>query len=209
VLNEGKSFFDFRPGMHLSDVMNVFMPVYKGQESEHIMASHAERMKMSQCFIQTAKKVEANPDFKNQLRPYESAMTCVTCHNPHVSVKATNNDVFNNACKKCHNQTDHNSSECSEKIEKRNVVGDNCVSCHMLKNSTIDIPHVSVTDHFIRKPVPKNEVQKIKEFTRLACINNPNVSDLTKGIAFLNYLKSLIITKLGSIQQRNTSRIIL
>jgi hypothetical protein len=39
VLAEGKSFFDFRPGMPLSDVMNVFMPVYKGQEDEHIMAS--------------------------------------------------------------------------------------------------------------------------------------------------------------------------
>ncbi len=190
VLSEGKSFFDFRPGMHLSDVMNVFMPVYKGQENEHIMASHVERLKMSQCFIQTTKKTESNPDFTNQLRPYESAMTCVTCHNPHVSVKVTNNDVFNTACKKCHGGTDYNADElCSESIEKRNVVGDNCVSCHMPKNFTIDIPHVSVTDHFIRRPVSKNEVQKIKEFVTLACINNPNVSELTKGIAYLNYFE--------------------
>jgi len=53
VLNEGKTFFDFRPAMHLSDVMNVFMPVFKGDEDSHIMASHAERLKMSKCFINT------------------------------------------------------------------------------------------------------------------------------------------------------------
>src|ERR1051325_6947297 len=93
--------------MHLSEVMNVFMPVFKGQENEHIMASHVERMEMSQCFIQTTRKVESNPDFKNQLKPYENAMTCVTCHNPHVSVKVTGNDVFNNACKKCHGGNPH------------------------------------------------------------------------------------------------------
>ena len=58
VLNEGKSFSDFRPGMKLSSVMNVFMPVYKGDEDAHIMASHAERLKMSKCFIVSAAKAE-------------------------------------------------------------------------------------------------------------------------------------------------------
>ncbi|MBK7964483.1 MAG: hypothetical protein IPK10_03695 [Bacteroidetes bacterium] len=52
VLNEGKSFFDFKPGMKLSEVMNVFMPVYKDNEEQHIMASHAERLKLSKCFWQ-------------------------------------------------------------------------------------------------------------------------------------------------------------
>ena len=55
----GKTFRDFRPGMRLSDVMDIYMPVYKGNEDAHIMASHAERMKQSRCFIVSAKQAEA------------------------------------------------------------------------------------------------------------------------------------------------------
>ena len=49
---------------------------------------------------------------------------------------------------------------CSETMEKRNIVGDNCVSCHMPKELNLDIPHVSVTDHFIRKPYQKVKLQE-------------------------------------------------
>jgi len=100
IVNEGKSFFDFRPGMRLSEVMNVFMPVYRGRENEHIMASHVERMKLSKCFIKSSEKAEKNSE--NELRPYKNALTCITCHNPHVSVKQTGTDHFNAACKNCH-----------------------------------------------------------------------------------------------------------
>ncbi|MCD6063116.1 MAG: hypothetical protein K0R82_1027, partial [Flavipsychrobacter sp.] len=51
VLNDGKNFFDFRPGMHLSEVMNVFMPQYEGAQDKMIMASHVERMKKSACYV--------------------------------------------------------------------------------------------------------------------------------------------------------------
>ncbi|HET6992405.1 MAG TPA: multiheme c-type cytochrome, partial [Bacteroidia bacterium] len=53
VLMPGKSFFDFRPGMKLSDYLTVFMPKYEDAEDLFIMASHAERLKMSQCFLVT------------------------------------------------------------------------------------------------------------------------------------------------------------
>ena len=49
VLNDGKTFFDFHPGMKLSEVMNVFMPEYEGAQDKMIMASHVERMKKSKC----------------------------------------------------------------------------------------------------------------------------------------------------------------
>lgn len=184
VLNEEKSFFDFKPGMHLSDVMNVFMPVYAGRPDEHIMASHAERLKMSKCFTETLKSVESGNE-KNALRPYEHALTCVTCHDPHVSVKVTNNDVFNGTCKNCHSETLKN--ECTEKPEKLAAENYNCVTCHMPKSGATDIPHVRVTDHYISKPLEKEYVKKLKEFVGIACINNTSPSSTAKGNAFIAY----------------------
>lgn len=179
ILREGKSFYDFRPGMKLSDVMDVFLPKYKGAEEEFIMASHADRLKMSECFIKSFK-----PSENESLRPYKESLTCVTCHNPHVSVQFADKEVFNNTCKKCHTAPAHN--ECTVDIASRNIQQNNCVTCHMPKSNTIDIPHVVSTDHFIRKPVSKDEKEKVREFISLSCINNPTPDNKTKAKAYLN-----------------------
>jgi tetratricopeptide (TPR) repeat protein len=181
VLKPGKTFRDFRPSLHLSDVMDVYMPVYKGDEDAHIMASHAERMKMSACFIASAKAAEAKP---TSLKPYRDAMTCVTCHNPHVSVRETGNAVFNQACNRCHGGS--SGTSCTTTAEARALRKNDCVNCHMPKNGTIDIPHVVTTDHWIRKPVSEAEVGRIREFVRLACINNPEPDAWSRAVAYLN-----------------------
>jgi tetratricopeptide (TPR) repeat protein len=178
VLKEGRSFFDYRPGMKLSDVISVFMPKYKGAEDEFIMASHADRLKMSPCFIESFK-----PGETSSLRPYKEALTCVTCHNPHVSVKVTGDEVFNKSCNNCHGNKVN--EVCTEKKEVRMKVNDNCVSCHMPKSGSIDIPHVSVTDHYIRKPMKKEEVKKVKEFLGLYSINDQVPSAKVKAKAYI------------------------
>jgi tetratricopeptide (TPR) repeat protein len=181
ILKDGKSFYDFKPGMKLSDVWTVFLPKYENAEDEFIMASHADRLKMSQCFLQTFKPA----DSKDSLRPYKSALTCVTCHNPHVSVKETGNDVFNNACKNCHGPTAH--KVCTEKEEVRKKVNDNCFSCHMPKSGAIDIPHVRVTDHYIAVHKQQTvDVKKIKKFIGLYAINEKSPSNYVKAKAYLN-----------------------
>ena len=53
ILKNDHSFYDFKPGKKLSDYITVFLPKYKGAEDEFIMASHADRLKMSQCFIKS------------------------------------------------------------------------------------------------------------------------------------------------------------
>jgi tetratricopeptide (TPR) repeat protein len=186
VLNEGKSFFDFKPGMKLSEVMNVFMPLYQGREEEHIMASHAERLKMSKCYLGTLNKIEHNKDFnKNSFKPYKNALTCVTCHNPHISVKATDATVFNATCSSCH--AAGKDPLCKEDKNALAKASNNCVSCHMPFNGAIDIPHVSVHDHKISIPSQKRDTEGLKKFIGINCINNVHPPATAIAEAYINY----------------------
>jgi hypothetical protein len=168
VLNDGKTFFDFRPGMRLSEMENVFMPQYAGAEDKMIMASHVERMKKSSCYLQSGR------------------MSCITCHNPHVSVKVTPRAQFLNACGGCHGAA--NQVHCSETPALRMANGNDCVSCHMPKNGSIDIPHVAVTDHFIRKrPAAHGGQTGIRAFLGLQCFNNDHVDAITTARAYMEF----------------------
>ncbi len=169
VLNDNKTFFDFRPGMRLSEVMNVFMPEYEGAQDKMIMASHVERMKKSQCFVRSGK------------------MSCITCHNPHVSVKFTPRAQYLNACQSCHgNGTAQH--QCTENVQVRAAKNNDCVTCHMPHNGSIDIPHVAVTDHFIRKrPVDDSTQKKITAFLGLKCFNNDAPDPITKARGYMEF----------------------
>lgn len=186
VLKPGKSFYDFRPGMKLSDIEDVFMPKYEGMDDEYIMASHIARLKMSQCYLQSLE----NGENSKSLKPYKAGLTCVTCHNPHVDVRSVNDNSFNTICQNCHGGTKPAIPGCTEKPSVRKKVNDNCVSCHMPKGNTIDIPHVITTDHFIRIPIKKGEKGKLKKFITLYDINNPNPSPNTIGRAFIQQFAS-------------------
>jgi tetratricopeptide (TPR) repeat protein len=180
ILKTGKSFFDFKPGMQLSEVMDVYLPRYKNADHDFIMASHADRLKQSQCFVVSAKN-NAN---KNSLRPYKNAMTCVTCHNPHVTSKNLGDGYFNTKCQNCHSAPKQ--TTCTATQAKLDAAKNNCVSCHMPRSGSSDIPHVTIHDHYIRKPIDKKELKGIKEFVGLACINNPSPTPVSKAMAYIN-----------------------
>ncbi len=168
VLNDGKTFYDFRPGMRLSEVMNVFMPEYEGAQDKMIMASHVERMKKSDCFVQSGK------------------MSCITCHNPHVSVKYTPRAQYLTACQGCHSSIGQ--KLCTEQQNLRTAKNDDCVTCHMPRNGSIDIPHVAVTDHYIRRrPIAPVEAQKITAFLGMKCYNNDKPDAITKARGFMEF----------------------
>ena len=169
VLNDGKTFFDFHPGMKLSEVMNVFMPEYEGAQDKMIMASHVERMKKSRCFLESGK------------------MSCITCHNPHVSVKFTPREQYLNACQSCHG-TASGQHQCTESAQVRATKNNDCVACHMPHNGSIDIPHVAVTDHFIRKrPAADTASKKITAFLGMKCFNNSNPDAITTARGYLEF----------------------
>ncbi len=182
VLKEGKKFSDFRPGMVLSDYMEVYMPKYKDRGDEFIMASHAQRLQMSKCFLGSNQK---NGTSASTNKAFETlGLTCITCHNPHISVKETGVQIFNNACLKCH--TD---KACTEQPKQLKLAKNDCVSCHMPRSGSIDIPHVSVHDHKIAVPISKKELSKIKVFEGLYCVNKSITDDLFKAAAYLNYFE--------------------
>ncbi|MBL7765645.1 MAG: tetratricopeptide repeat protein [Chitinophagaceae bacterium] len=165
VLNNGAGFFDFKPSQDLKKTMNIFMPSYSGSDQHMIMASHVERMKMSACYIKSEK------------------MSCITCHNPHVSVKVTPKEVFINACNQCHSKE----NPCTENQMQRAAKDDNCLTCHMPKNGSIDIPHVAVTDHFIRKRIQVENKNEIVNFLGMVCYNNATPDARTRARAFLEF----------------------
>lgn len=165
VLKNGKNFYDFKPGMALTEVLDVFLPKYTDSDDQFIMASHVDRLKMSNCF----NKAEG--------------MTCITCHNPHISVKETKSTHFNAVCKSCH-QKEHD-VVCKESPEKQN--GQTCVSCHMPKTGSSDIPHVRITDHkiAIQKQEKSGFTKQTHEFLNLYCVNNETPDTLTLIKAYL------------------------
>lgn len=180
VLQPGKSFYDFKPGMKLSDVMSTFLPHYEG-EAQFLMASHSPRFFMSKCYTESNK----NPEINKQLRPYEhpDAMTCLTCHTPHTSVFDEKPNHFNEACMKCHDGKKHAFCGITQKL--MDTYKYNCITCHMPTVTSIDIPHVTITDHYIRIPVTNKQKNKKPEFIKLYCAHNKTPDDYTMARAYL------------------------
>lgn len=165
VLEEGKTFFDFKPGMRLQEVFNVFLPRYTDSHEKFIMASQADRLRLSKC--------------------YElSEMTCLTCHNPHVSVQATEKNNYNKACLSCHGD---NKTVCAAPMSDRLAEGDNCSGCHMPRSGSIDIPHVNITDHYISRTNVKGKAPAAftgrPQFLGLQILtkDNPTSLDMARG----------------------------
>jgi predicted CXXCH cytochrome family protein len=163
VLEPGKTFYDFKPGMPLSEVANVFLPRFGDSDNQFIMASQADRLQQSKCYQQTD-------------------MTCLTCHHPHESVRQLQPTDLANMCLQCHQEP--KDVLCSEKEEIRNGVNNQCHLCHMPKSGSLDIAHVSITDHKIQKYLQtKGSTQADKTFYGLELLTKTKATpiDMTRG----------------------------
>ena len=187
VLKPGKKFTDFRPGMHLDSVFTVYMPSYQGNTS-FVMAGHAERFQMSACF---------KGSNKGNLNQYNANInfTCINCHNPHVSVKKTNQDRFNQTCVSCHQpktkKSNHQGCSLSPTVRGNRT----CVNCHMPSSDTRDIPHVSIHDHYISKTnafypgKPMFALTKSGQPTGLHAVNQANPTNTERFQAYITYFE--------------------
>ena len=181
VYREGKRALDFRPGMRLADVQNVYWPRFPDSTKNFLMASHPDRLMMSECFKQS----------HDEERGYKP-MTCIDCHNPHLNPDSVNVDMYREICLDCHSAI--RDVRCTESQAVRAENGDDCYACHMPESLTMDIPNVRITDHYIRKLdpyAPTEDIPTDKTFIRMASLidDQPSLRDFGDG--FLAYYEEL------------------
>ncbi len=204
VFKPGEDPATYRPGRPLSAHRAVFVSQESlGDPEAFGIASHAERLAQSSCF-------EASLGTP-------AAMTCTTCHDPHVAQAELPADAYSAACRSCH--TPAAGQAAAAPVPGRGPLCDrpgattpalalsgDCASCHMRRAGTSDIPHVSFTDHWIRKNPPParaggptetaetqttpftlvNVVLRESELERQHTETDPAVADAEAGIATFN-----------------------
>lgn len=170
VLKPGKSVLDYRPGMALNDVYDIFIEL-SADTAAFGIASHGERLSKSRCFVSSAGK-----------------MNCTTCHDPHKSISVTDPLVYRKQCQNCHGGEE--TVECGASTEMQSMAGGDCVSCHMPKGGTSDIPHVTFTDHFIRVVNDDSvSASDARIFLGLVCMTDNQPSADLRAKAYLLYFE--------------------
>lgn len=167
-----KHLADFRPGMELSEVYEVFLP-QDSNRADFGIASHAARLRESQCFIQSA-----------------GELNCTTCHDPHQSLHQFDKNLYVQQCQECHQAGKKIMCSAPQTIQMQE--NGNCVSCHMPAGGTSDIPHVRFHDHKISVVVQDTEVDtgKVSEqlaFIKLLCATNEAATQKDWAAAWLRY----------------------
>jgi tetratricopeptide (TPR) repeat protein len=129
--------FSYTPGNPLSDYAIYFDHAPEsGRDDKFEIAGGAYRLRKSACFQQ-------------------SAMTCVTCHNPHdITRGAKAVQQYVAVCQSCHQRVHPNGAPRVQNVASSAT----CLDCHMPKRRTEDAVHVVMTDHYIQRRRPPGDL---------------------------------------------------
>jgi tetratricopeptide (TPR) repeat protein len=112
----------YRPGEDLSTRYRWVDPPH--QEDDHV-ANQIEYMRQSKCFQQ-------------------SEMTCITCHDPHLTDQPADGDSFRSNCVGCHQP-----ANCGKQSELAAEVQGKCTECHMRKYVKINVNFDLADDSYV------------------------------------------------------------
>ena len=136
--------FSYTPGQALSDyfIHLDHAPGTPSRDDKFEIAGGAYRLRKSACF-------------------QRSAMTCVTCHDPHDIARGPKAvERYVAACQSCHD-TPHRGGVPQVPGMRASAT---CLDCHMPKRRTEDAVHVVMTDHYIqRQPARRNLLADLTE----------------------------------------------
>ncbi len=161
VLQEGKSFSDFRPGQPLLETLAIFKAPRNTNAAGSDLLEHDEAMKASRCF-----------------RASDGRLSCFTCHDPHTQPRGP--DTFAYFRQKC--MTCHTDASCRLPLAARiqQHPADNCIGCHMPKRDVKVISHSALTNHMIpatsAEAVPQQ--QSADPQTGLILIDKPSQGEV-------------------------------
>ncbi len=177
-LHGDSDWFDFRPSLMLKTHRSVYFPATTPKEVFEV-ADSPHRLSLSQCFKES-----------------KGTMTCITCHDPHRSIKEFMIDHYNEKCLQCHAPP----SLPGKSSRYPHSAADNCVSCHMNRTGSDNTLHgVSNTDHWIRIDANQTVIdwsslkQPPDRQPSITLVPDVDVDDESvqtrKGIAYLDYYK--------------------
>ncbi len=125
----------FAPGDDLFLRRAAFVP--RAPTDEFGFVSQSDRMARSACFTKSAGR-----------------MTCTTCHDPHESSTTLDAAQIDASCAKCH--VDAERTGCSRtRNADEPMATRGCATCHMPRSWPHDLRHVKITDHWIRRSIPR------------------------------------------------------
>ena len=131
VLQPGKNYSDYRPGIPLDYTVATFkIPLKRETPPQSDLLEHNFSLKLSRCY-------RASGD---QIR-------CTTCHDPHRLIpKEEKVEYYRKKCLSCHTE-----SSCLLSLRDRlsNSPPDDCSGCHMPKRDLREIEHAALTNHRI------------------------------------------------------------
>ena len=158
ILARGKDYFDFRPGVPLSQTLAIVrIPLKRDEASESDLLEHHFSMQLSRCYLASAGR-----------------LSCLTCHRVHGMPRPDEAaEYYRNKCLTCHKEADCRSPQ-AQRVER----ADNCAGCHMPKRDVETIAHSALTNHRIisrpGEPLPAEAFQQTTaDLPDLVYLNRP------------------------------------